>query len=219
MYLVSRPNFTATREQIIEDLWPEGDVGAGSNSLNQSLYFLRREIDPWYEDDLSPEYLTFEADLISLDQDLVSADSVNFIRRARDLRGTEVQLADVEPLLNLYRGPFAPEFEYEEWALSWRARVHAAYLDFARSAVERLTRQGGLSTAVDVCLRVLAVDPDARDVERALVWLYWRGGARSAAETQYAHLASAERDDGVAAPRFGILVSADTPLGAANTPT
>ncbi len=57
MFLVTRPNFTATREQVLEELWPDNDPSSASNSLNQSLYFLRRDIDPWYEDDMSLEYI------------------------------------------------------------------------------------------------------------------------------------------------------------------
>ena len=67
MYLVTRPGHTATREQVLDELWPDNDPGSASNSLNQTLYFLRREIDPWYEDDVSIEYVFFEGDLLWLD--------------------------------------------------------------------------------------------------------------------------------------------------------
>ena len=66
MYLVTRPAFCANREQILDELWPDGDRSSASNSLNQSLYFLRREFDPWYEDGVSVDYLTFQGDLVWL---------------------------------------------------------------------------------------------------------------------------------------------------------
>ena len=31
-------------------------------------------------------------------------------------------------MLALYRGHFAPEFEYEEWADEWRTHLHTTYL-------------------------------------------------------------------------------------------
>jgi two-component SAPR family response regulator len=96
----------------------------------------------------------------------------------------------------MYQGQFAPEFEYEEWALSWRSRVHAAYLDFARSVIRQLSDAGELLMACDVALRALAIDPSADDIERALIWLYWRSGAKSAAETQYSHFAAQQRAEG-----------------------
>ncbi|CAN5670384.1 BTAD domain-containing putative transcriptional regulator [soil metagenome] len=197
MYLVTRPNFTATREQILEDLWPDGDASAGLNSLNQSLYFLRREIDPWYEDDLSPEYVSYQAELVSLDSELVRVASADFVTRSRRLLTPGSSTKEVLALIESYRGQFCPEFEYEDWAIGWRTRVHAAYLDFAKSAVVRLAAGGELRSACDVALKVLGLDPDAEDIERQLIWLYWRTGAESAAEAHHSRLAAQGRADGL----------------------
>jgi two-component SAPR family response regulator len=120
---------------------------------------------------------------------------------------TAIRVEGARALREMYRGQFAPEFEYEEWAISWRARVHGAYLDFARASTQQFADLGELKAGIDVCLRVLSVDPHADDIERSLVWLYWRSGARSAAETQYAHYASEERRDGLMATSFSEIVS------------
>jgi ATP/maltotriose-dependent transcriptional regulator MalT/DNA-binding SARP family transcriptional activator len=213
VYLITRPRHTATREQIIEDLWPEGDLGSGSNSLNQSLYFLRREFDPWYEDDVSAEYIRFASDLVSLDPDLVTADSVRFMESARRAMSGRIDLAQAGAVLDMYRGRFATDFEYEEWAQSWMTRVHAVFLHFARAMLDEAVHQASMPVAADVCQRVLNVDPDARDLEMALVWTYARLGARSAAETQYAHFAAAERDDGIQPPSLASLIAQTSPFG------
>ena len=84
MFLITRPGFVANREQIIDELWPESDPASGTNNLNQSLYYLRRDIDPWYEDDLSLDYVRFQGDLVWLERDLVSAESVQFITVAHE---------------------------------------------------------------------------------------------------------------------------------------
>jgi LuxR family transcriptional regulator, maltose regulon positive regulatory protein len=211
LYLVTRPNCTATREQVIEDLWPDGDLSAGTNSLNQSLYFLRREVDTWYEDDVSPQYITFEAELIALDADLVRADSREFVARSRALMSGGAEPAEIQQLLDSYRGHFAPEFEYEEWAMAWRSRVHAAYLDFARYAISAFVRADRLKPACDAALATLGVDPQASDVERSLIWLYWRIGATSAAERQYAHWAREQRADGFSADPLSLVVAGAEP--------
>jgi LuxR family transcriptional regulator, maltose regulon positive regulatory protein len=197
MYLVTRPNYTATRDQIVEDLWPEGETSAGLNSLNQSLYFIRREVDPWYEDDLSTEYFLYQSELVSLDPDLVKVDSADFVTRSRDLLSGSFTTDEAVELIGRYRGQFSPEFEYEEWALAWRTRVHGAFLDFAGSAMVRLAERGELRVACDIALRVLRVDPNAGDIERRLIWLYWRAGARSAAQAHHAHLAARDEEDGL----------------------
>ena len=67
-YLVSRPTQTATREQIMEELWPDLVPSSAANSLNQTLYFLRREIDPYYDEDESYDYVSNRGELVWLDQ-------------------------------------------------------------------------------------------------------------------------------------------------------
>lgn len=212
MYLVTRPNFTATREQILEDLWPDVDTAAGLNSLNQSLYFIRREIDPWYEDDLSPEYLPYQAELVSIDPRLAQVCSADFLSRCRQRLALPVDPQESMSLLDAYRGQFCPEFEYEDWAIPWRVRVHAAFLDLAKALMFHFVKHGDYRPACDVALRVLSVDPTADDIEQRLIWLYWRSGARSAAEAHYNALAARERADGFDPVPLRDLVAAN-PMG------
>jgi DNA-binding SARP family transcriptional activator/tetratricopeptide (TPR) repeat protein len=211
MYLVTRPNFTATREQVLEDLWPDGDPGSGANSLNQSLYFVRREIDPWYEVDVSHDYVSFEAELLWLDADLVSVASAEFLSRARSMAGQKCSPTEYLGLVSSYGGQFCPEFEYDEWAITWRSRVHAAYLDFAHRSIGRLAESSELSTARDIADLVLGVDPTALDIERKLVWIYAKLGSTSAAAKQYEHLALGFRADGLEPPSFESIVNRGRP--------
>lgn len=207
MYLITRPSLTATREQVLDELWPDNDPGSAANSLNQSLYFLRRDIDPWYEDDMSVEYVPFEGDLIWLDPDLVKVTSVEFVGTIRRTNPTAVDPAGALQILDQYGGQFAPEFEYEEWAIAWRSRVHAACLEFASNVVATLMREGDIAGARDVAVRTFELDPEARDIERTLIGLYWTLGARSAASAQYQHLASQERADGMDPPALETLIA------------
>ena len=72
------------------------------------------------------------------------------------------------------------------------------------------------SDAKYVALRAFEADPGARDLECRLIALYWKLGARSAAEAQYAHYASQERADGVDPPSFREI--REDLLGTLNTP-
>jgi DNA-binding SARP family transcriptional activator len=210
MYLVTRPTFTATREQVLEELWPDNDPSGAANSLNQSLYFLRRDIDPWYEDDLSIEYLPFEGDLVWLEPDLVRVASADFLVSVRDA-GRTLDITQILQVLDGYTGSFSPEFEYEEWAIAWRTRTQVAFFEFSQSAVASLLSQMMFEDARDVALRALEVEPDARDVERKLVATYWQLGSRAAAAAQYAHYAAEERADGVDPPSLEALVNEEIP--------
>jgi DNA-binding SARP family transcriptional activator len=205
MYLVSRPNFTAGREQILEQLWPDSDPTSASNNLNQSLFYLRRDIDPWYEDGLSVEYVGLRADVVSIDAALLQVASVDFVASARAAMSHPPTASTIR-LIESYRGQFSPEFEYEEWAMAWRTRVHAHYLQVGNWTVDQLTAAGDFAAASDVAVSVLGIDPDAHELEQKLIALYWKQGHKSAAETQFEHLAAREREDGLAVSRFRDLI-------------
>ena len=104
----------------MENLWPDQSPKSAMNSLHQTLFFLRRDIEPWYEDGSTADYVRMESDVVFLDQDLFRVDSVAFVRQASDILATGSALGRGAEMLRLYRGVFAPEFEYEECAEDWR---------------------------------------------------------------------------------------------------
>jgi two-component SAPR family response regulator len=111
-----------------------------------------------------------------------------------------VDSAEILALVQSYTGQFCPEFEYDEWAIAWRARVHATYLDLAHRGIRVLSDRSQFDAAQAVASSVLSVDRTAIDIERKLVWLYAKAGSSSAASAQYQHLAAEMRADGLTAP-------------------
>jgi ATP/maltotriose-dependent transcriptional regulator MalT/DNA-binding SARP family transcriptional activator len=192
-FLLTRPQFTATREQVLEALWPEMDPEAGANSLNQSVYFLRRVFEPGCEDDNTAGYLRSRADLIWLDQDLVqsrSADCLKLIAAIRRDQSPEL----VTRLAESYKGRFGVDFIYDDWASSFRDTLHASFLDRIERAVTRDTEAGAFDRALLVAQLALQADPDAEQIELCLLRVYRRTGANAAAAEQYAHYAGVMRD-------------------------
>ena len=137
MYLVTRPNFTATREQVLEDLWPDGDPESGSNSLNQSLHFLRRELDPWYDSTSGTTMWSLKPNSSGSTTNWRTS-RARVLSRARTLDVANAESHELLTLIHSYSGQFCPEFEYDEWAIAWRSRVHAAYLDLAHRTIRAL---------------------------------------------------------------------------------
>ena len=213
MFLVTRPGQSATREQVLDELWPESDPGAASNNLNQSLHFLRRHIDPWYEADISAEYVGFQGDVVWLEPGLCRASSAAFAAAARDVLSVRTQIDLAPQILASYSGFFCPEFEYEEWAIAWRSRVHAAFLELVNATIDHFSRQGNLAVARDTALLGLDRDPTATDLERKLIASYWHLGSKSAARTQYEHLIGVERADGLQSEELEELVRDALPNG------
>ena len=192
-FLLTRPQYTATREQVLEALWPEMDPEAGANSLNQSAYFLRRVFEPKCDDDTSAGYLRSRSDLIWLDNDLVGSRSTDCLGLLTQIR-RDPSPALVVRLAETYTGRFAVDFLYDDWATAFRDTLHAGFLDRIERAVATDTKAGAFDRALTVAQLALQADPEAEQIELCLLRLYRRTGANAAAAEQYAHYAGLVRD-------------------------
>jgi DNA-binding SARP family transcriptional activator len=204
-FLLTRPAFSATRDEVLEALWPDLEPAVAGNSLNQTVYFLRRVIEPHYSEDTTAGYVHFETNVIWLDQELVHSRSTECWRLIREL-SDDTTGDDVSRLSERYEDRFALDFAYEEWAIPYRDALHAAYLHVIESAVSEDIRAGRFDRAVVLCRSALVVDPAAENLEVLLVRVYRLSGAHAAAAEQYAHYASLVREQlGVEPPPIHTL--------------
>ncbi len=159
------------------------------NSLNQTVYFMRRVFEEDFNDDLSPGYLHHDSEVIWLDRELVSSASGACALTIRGM-GPDPTPDEVEILSTQYTGRFALDFEYEEWTQAFRDWLHASYLQIVERAVAADLSTGHFDRGIRVARRALEVDPSAESVEVSLLRLYRVSGAHSAAAEQYGHYAS-----------------------------
>ena len=193
-FLITKPEMSATRDQVLDSLWPDLDPEIAINSLNQTLYFLRRVFEENYSEDLSPGYVHHDSDILWLDSELVTSRSVECRRLVHDLP-PQPSPDEVERLSALYRGRFALDFEYEEWAGAYRDSLHAAYLEIVERSVLDDFAAGHYDRGIRIARRALDVDGSAEQIEVSLLRLYRVSGAHAAAAEQYAHYASFMRDE------------------------
>jgi DNA-binding SARP family transcriptional activator len=193
-FLITRPELSATRDQVLDALWPDLDPEIAVNSLNQTVYFLRRVLEENYSDDLSPGYVHHDSDVVWLDPDLVTSRSIACRKVIRDLLPRPAP-EEVDRLTAMYKGRFALDFEYEEWAAAYRDNLHAAYLEIVERAVLDDFTSGHYDRAITIARRALEADPGAEQMEISLLRLYRVTGAHSAAAEQYAHYATVMREE------------------------
>jgi DNA-binding SARP family transcriptional activator len=187
-YVSSRPGMAATRDEILEALWPDLGPDTAGNSLHQTIYFLRRLLEPDFKEGMSAGYIDFDGEVLVLDDQLVRTDSRECWRLIANIRtGDEAAL---DRLARLYRGTYALDFAYEDWATTYRDNLHAAVLASVEVGVRRAVMGGDLERAIRLAQDVLAVDPTADAVELELLRAYKVGGRYAAAAEQYAHYAS-----------------------------
>ncbi len=192
-FLLARPRYSATRDEVMDALWPEFDPADALNSLNQTVYFLRRVFEPAYKEDLSPAYLHHESDVIWLDQELVTSTSTLCMELMRSM-GPEPSPNEVAELSRTYLGLFALDFAYEEWAADYRTSLHSTYLQIIEKAVVSDTASGHFERGIGLARRALDLTPEADQIELSLLRLYRLNGSHSAAAEQYAHYAAVVRD-------------------------
>ena len=204
-FLLTRPKFSATRDEVVDALWPEMAPEVAANSLNQTVYFLRRVFEPTYKEDYSAGYVNHDSDVLWLDQQLIRSRSQE-CRRMIDALGSRPSPAAVDRLSETYRGRFALDFSYDEWSVPFRDALHVAYLQIVEAAVNRDIESGHFERGIRLARRALDIDPDLESVELSLLRLYRVTGAHSAAAEQYAHYAAYLRDElGVEPPPLASL--------------
>jgi DNA-binding SARP family transcriptional activator len=203
-YLACQPRGAATPDRVIDVLWPDQDPEQGGNSLHQTIYFLRRVIEPGYRAGMSPEYVHYDTEVVSLDSALVDCRSWE-CQRLLSQRPETKQL--VESLIAIYQGQFAADFPYEDWAAGYRDRLHARYLSVVERAIKGAAIQASPQWRLWVGQQCLAVDPEADTIEAQVIRLYHEIGAPAAAAEQYAHYAAMLRDHlGVEPPQLGEIL-------------
>jgi DNA-binding SARP family transcriptional activator len=198
-FLLAQPRMSATRDQVLDALWPDQDPGQAANSLHQTVYFLRRVFEPAYSDDLSPGYLHHDPDVLWLDPELIDSRS-QLVRRLIATMGPRLTPGDADQLSELYVGRFALDFAYEEWAVPVREHLHARYLEIIERAIYSDSDSGRVDRAIRLAQHALEVDPELDEVERTVIKLYRLAGAHAAAAEQYEHYEAVQRDLGLDAP-------------------
>ena len=187
-FLLSRPHHRCSRDELLAEFWPEVAPEAARNRLQVAVSGLRRTLlevtrlqvieyaDGGYR--INPELLV-EVDVERFEGALSAA------RRAERSGTQESALPLYREAAELYRGDFASDAPYEQWALLPRERLRLSYLD----ALDRMSRiqlqLGRLDDCIITGLRMLAVDPCREDAHRLLMRCYANQGRTYQALRQY----------------------------------
>ena len=184
-----------SRDEILDTLWPEADPAAAVNSLNQTLFQLRRSLDADYKDGSSPHYVVSSAEAISLNERLVRFDWIELLRKASALQSPNPKVRDdyAQFVADLVRGEFLSESRYEDWSAGPRRRVH----EEVRAALLPGSQDGrrGPSQRTQLARAVLALDPYDEAGVAALARAMLDAGRRAASRVVLRDYTQRLRDD------------------------
>ena len=74
-FLSSRKSMAATKDEALEALWPDLGAATATNSLHQTIYYLRRVFEPDFREGISAGYVQFDGDVVTLSDRLVDSPS------------------------------------------------------------------------------------------------------------------------------------------------
>ncbi|MFN8549415.1 MAG: BTAD domain-containing putative transcriptional regulator [Candidatus Eisenbacteria bacterium] len=162
LFLVTRRFRWISRDELLEALWPELDLDRALNNLKQSVFLLRRQLEPARE----PRFLLHRGESYRLepgvghDYDverfeaaLAEADSA-----ARRARAPEEEKA-LTSAIAAYRGDWCEELPYEEFLAAERERLRERWLGAIERLLHRFLSSARPREAIDLARRGLERDP------------------------------------------------------------
>jgi ATP/maltotriose-dependent transcriptional regulator MalT/DNA-binding SARP family transcriptional activator len=196
--LVAHADAGLTRDQAIDIMWPDSDPSAAVNSLNQTVFQLRRLFDPNYREAESPQYIISNVETVQLNKDLVDTDLREVRRLSDELARPDSQSAHAEMarrLVDLVRGEFLADLRYEDWVSAAQLTVHSE----VRNALLPIARGEALGLTHDAVLRagsaLTALDPYDETAHIAVAHHLASSGRRRQAKQFLGRFVRRLRDD------------------------
>ncbi|MBV9328967.1 MAG: tetratricopeptide repeat protein [Chloroflexi bacterium] len=193
--LLTHRNRWATKEELVELLWPESDPDSASTNLRSVMHALRRALDVPQANG-SAATLLADRDSVWLRSDAqmwVDADEFERVLEQADAA------VDPAPLLRradeLYAGEYLPEDVYEDWSVERRERLKEAWTTLRFQLARYWDERGDPDAAATSLRELLRADPCDEQAARELMRLLTRHGRRSEAVRVYQALVRALRDD------------------------
>lgn len=127
-YLLLQTNRSASREQLMETLWPEINPSNGLDILYQATSTLRRILEPELPDKFPSRYLIIEGERINLVLPPGSYTDFDHFEHSLPAAIRNRKVEDLQTLLALHEGELFPMDRYSDWILDRRNQLENLYL-------------------------------------------------------------------------------------------
>jgi DNA-binding SARP family transcriptional activator len=179
-YLAMHPGRALPRARLAALLWSDAGEAPSRASLRQALFVLRRALA--LGDD---ELVSGAGETIEWRAGVADVDALDFERLVDD--GGDAAL---DRACALYGGPFLDAFDarapaFDDWQATLRHRLHERAVDAMARRLAQHRASGDADRAVELALRLLAIDPLQEDVHAALMEVYAQLGRPVSALRQY----------------------------------
>ena len=175
---------TLNRDVALDILWPEADPDLAVNSLNQTVFQLRRYIDPDYRGGESAEYIVSTTDKVGLNPELVHTDLAEIARLPERLAAGDWhhRQATASRAIRLVHGEFLADLRYEEWVARQQLSVHGRIRESLLPIATGSSGSFECEVSIQAATAMLALDPFDESAVLALADGLSRSGRRVAAK-------------------------------------
>ncbi|MDR3572813.1 MAG: BTAD domain-containing putative transcriptional regulator [Anaerolineaceae bacterium] len=157
-YLLLRHSHSASKEELIEDIWPDHPLPANQDLFHQATSTLRRILEPDLPDKFPSRYLAVEGDRVILR--FPPGSVVDFEQFEQSLPPA-INARSVEKLKNVigsYTGALFPSDQYSDWAISRRESLSELYIRGLLALGNAYLDQGNFYDALECSRRILQQD-------------------------------------------------------------
>jgi DNA-binding SARP family transcriptional activator len=179
-YLALHTDQPQSREKLAWLLWSDTAEEHARHSLRQTILSLKKALVP-----IQAPTLVLEGDDVALSLSGIDVDAVSFEKLVGARKPESLAAAAELYTGSLLEGFTLREEPFEEWIVGERNRYSELAVDAMSRLLRHYTESDEIDAAIQISLRLLALDPLQEGVHRALMELYVRGGRREAAVRQY----------------------------------
>jgi len=187
-YLIATQGQTATKDALMETLWPGCEPSLANNNLKATVRSLRRTLSLAHGLDDHFAWVLFRDGSYSMNSEAdlwVDVEQFEYHWRAgRELErdGKVIEATRVyETAEALYKGDYLEDDLYEEWTSLRREALKDVYLAILGKLAEHSMKVTDYQACIAYCQRILAKDQCREDAYRQLMRCYSRLGQRNRA--------------------------------------
>jgi len=187
--LLSSPNRRLSREQVMDQLWPDLEIDIAANRLNGAVHELRQMLEPDLSRPAASRLLKLERDVLELaghQQIWVDAEAFENLIKEADTSTDAVRTRQLqEEAATLYRGSYLLEELYSEWAGQRRDALQRAWVGLLLNLAQSQAENEEYASAIETLDRLRTTDPTNETALQHLMMLLTQRDRRGEALQVY----------------------------------